>query len=105
MDPHDCISTRLSENVISWQDVKESGYEVNDEILNEIERKQAVNKVCMLQFTSGTTGPPKGNLEFCSTYLLTLNYLFGKHEMIFFHFSNIFNYKTNYIATKLFEVS
>ena len=62
MDPHDCISTRFSENVISWQDVKESGYEVNDEILNEIERKQAVNKVCMLQFTSGTTGPPKGNL-------------------------------------------
>ena len=60
MDPHDCISTKFSENVISWQDVKESGYEVNDEILNEIEKNQAVNKVCMLQFTSGTTGPPKG---------------------------------------------
>ena len=70
MDPHDCISTKFSENVISWQDVKESGYEVNDEILNEIERKQAVNKVCMLQFTSGTTGPPKGNLQFFSTYYL-----------------------------------
>ena len=74
MDPHDCISTRFSKNVISWQDVKESGYEVNDEILNEIERKQAVNKVCMLQFTSGTTGPPKGiNLISYSKYLCTIN--------------------------------
>ena len=74
MDPHDCISTRFSKNIVSWQDVKESSYEVNDEVLNEIERKQAVNKVCMLQFTSGTTGPPKGiNLEFYSTYVLKLN--------------------------------
>ena len=74
MDPHDCISTRFSKNVISWQDVKESGYEVNDEILNEIERKQAVNKVCMLQFTSGTTGPPKGiHLISYSKYLCTIN--------------------------------
>ena len=74
MDPHDCITTRFSENVVSWQDVKESGYEVNDEILNEIERNQAVNKVCMLQYTSGTTGPPKGiNLEFFSTYVHIIN--------------------------------
>ena len=37
-----------------------SGQKVGDDILTDIEKKQAVNQVCMLQYTSGTTGPPKG---------------------------------------------
>ena len=56
--------TESTKNVISWQDVIESGCELNDDILTNIEKKQAVNQVCMLQYTSGTTGPPKGNKKY-----------------------------------------
>ena len=64
MNPENSGVTESTKNVISWQDVKESGCELNDDILTNIEKKQAVNQVCMLQYTSGTTGPPKGNKKY-----------------------------------------
>merc|ERR1719266_1260696 len=60
MDPLQTNTTGCSENVITWQDMLKSGQKVGDDILTDIEKKQAVNQVCMLQYTSGTTGPPKG---------------------------------------------
>ena len=64
MNPENSRITESTKNVISWQDVIESGCELNDDILTNIEKKQAVNQVCMLQYTSGTTGPPKGNKKY-----------------------------------------
>ena len=60
MDPGHSNTTLCSENVITWQDMLEIGHEVENDTLTDIENKQAVNQVCMLQYTSGTTGPPKG---------------------------------------------
>ena len=56
----DLSQNRISENILIWQDVLESGKEIEDNVLTEIENKQAVNQACMLIYTSGTTGPPKG---------------------------------------------
>ena len=63
MDPLQTNTVGCSENVITWQDMLKSGQKVGDDILTDIEKKQAVNQVCMLQYTSGTTGPPKGMIN------------------------------------------
>ena len=47
-------------NVISWNDVLETGKKESDQDLHIRETNQAVNKACMYMYTSGTTGPPKG---------------------------------------------
>ena len=60
MDPKSCSSTGYPEKVLSWQELLEIGNEVDNKVLTDIESKQSVNQACMLQYTSGTTGPPKG---------------------------------------------
>ena len=47
-------------DVISWQDLLEVGRSVDDSVLQERLEQQAVNQPCMLVYTSGTTGNPKG---------------------------------------------
>ena len=49
-----------SGNVISWQEMLNEGNQIEDKVLEEKELEQAVNQACMLVYTSGTTGPPKG---------------------------------------------
>ena len=51
---------KLAGNVLHWDDFIEQGKHINDRILDEKEKNQAINKACMLMYTSGTTGPPKG---------------------------------------------
>ena len=68
---------KLADNVLHWDDFIELGKRINDRILDEKEKNQAINKACMLMYTSGTTGPPKGIMDIqniqCSsmTYLVT----------------------------------
>jgi len=47
-------------DVLSWQQFMEIGAEADDSILDERLAQQAVNQPCMLVYTSGTTGDPKG---------------------------------------------
>ena len=51
------------DNVLTWEELLESGKLVSDEVLKEKEDQQAANEACLLIYTSGTTGPPKGNLK------------------------------------------
>ena len=45
---------------ISWENLLTLGKESNGDCLEVRERNLQVNKACILVFTSGTTGPPKG---------------------------------------------
>lgn len=47
-------------DVLSWQELLEVGRSVDDSVLTERLENQAVNQPCMLVYTSGTTGNPKG---------------------------------------------
>lgn len=49
-----------SRGVVTFDDVIERGKGVPGSALTEIEEEQCVNEACMLMFTSGTTGNPKG---------------------------------------------
>ena len=51
---------RPSEHVFTWKELLEAGDSIPDSKLDEIEADQCVNDACMLVYTSGTTGPPKG---------------------------------------------
>ena len=44
----------------TWSEMLEEGSQIDNKRLEEIEDKTAVNQACMLVYTSGTTGPPKG---------------------------------------------
>eukprot|EP00092_Neocalanus_flemingeri_P008766 GFUD01009439.1.p1 GENE.GFUD01009439.1~~GFUD01009439.1.p1 ORF type:complete len:716 (+),score=170.32 GFUD01009439.1:61-2208(+) len=46
--------------VLSWQDLLDIGRSVDDSVLTERLENQALNQPCMLVYTSGTTGDPKG---------------------------------------------
>ena len=54
-------SKELGQNVLTWNEMIEEGRHVSNDTLIEKEKEQAVNKACMLMYTSGTTGLPKGN--------------------------------------------
>ena len=47
--------------VISWNELVEIGETAPNSILEDREKGLQPNKACMLIFTSGTTGPPKGD--------------------------------------------
>ena len=51
------------DNVLTWEELLESGKTVSDEVLKEKEDQQAANEACLLIYTSGTTGPPKGKFK------------------------------------------
>jgi len=46
--------------ILSWSEVISLGQSLPDSLLQERLEKQAVNQACMLVYTSGTTGNPKG---------------------------------------------
>ena len=56
------ISNSEHKNVLTWQEMLQSGKSIKDDILVKREENQAVNKACALMYTSGTTGPPKGTI-------------------------------------------
>ena len=59
-----------SKDGISWQDLIALGQQQPDQLLVDAEAQQVVNGPCMLVYTSGTTGPPKGAKYFLSLTLL-----------------------------------
>ncbi len=52
-----------SKTVITWKEMIAAGRNISGTCLDEIEARQFVNEACMLLFTSGTTGTPKGLIE------------------------------------------
>lgn len=57
------------DGVLSWDQLLTIGEEQSDEVLKKAEEEQSINQACILSYTSGTTGHPKGK----SIYLSTLH--------------------------------
>lgn len=53
-------NTRGRPEVVTWAQLQEMGRETPDSELDRIEEEQFVNEACVLVYTSGTTGKPKG---------------------------------------------
>ena len=51
-------------HVITWDQLKSLGEGQSNSVLDQREMRQEVNKACMVIFTSGTTGLPKGRVFF-----------------------------------------
>ena len=49
-------------HVITWDQLKSLGEGQSNSVLEQREMRQEVNKACMVIFTSGTTGLPKGRV-------------------------------------------
>ena len=49
-----------SKRAITWRQLIELGEAVPESRLDDIEEEQFVNEACVLVYTSGTTGKPKG---------------------------------------------
>ena len=57
----DVSSDSSEDDVLSWQEVMKLGMgEINDGPVLERQRNMAINQCCVLVYTSGTTGKPKG---------------------------------------------
>ena len=56
-------NVQYSSDVLHWNDVIKLGMEdSSDKPVLKRQRKMAINQCCILVYTSGTTGNPKGNL-------------------------------------------
>ena len=53
-------SPKPGSDAISWEELLEIGREVDETVLQERLEQQSVNQPCLLVYTSGTTGNPKG---------------------------------------------
>jgi long-subunit acyl-CoA synthetase (AMP-forming) len=54
-----CVGN-ADEGILTWQELLHAGDGVPDSALDKIEAEQCVNHACMVLYTSGTTGLPKG---------------------------------------------
>ena len=52
--------TPTQEGILSWQELLELGKKESDDEINDRLNQIAINQCCILVYTSGTTGPPKG---------------------------------------------
>ena len=74
--------TPTQEGILSWQELLELGKKESDDEINDRLSQIAINQCCILVYTSGTTGPPKGINESFSIFI------FFKHQRyinIYFH--------------------
>ena len=78
------LNTSGYENISTWDEMIINGQNIDNDILKRIEDQQAVNQACLLVYTSGTTGPPKGKVYF--VYLW--NYQRLDWTMLFFKCKN-----------------
>ncbi len=61
LSPSASTSTSLKEEkVLLWKDLVSLGRSESDVHLDAVERSQVANEACLLVYTSGTTGMPKG---------------------------------------------
>ena len=59
---YDGLVAENSHNIISWQQLLKIGKEdTNNDAVLERQKKMSINECCVLVYTSGTTGNPKGN--------------------------------------------
>ena len=59
----DCeLSYKVPEGVLTWEQVMKLGAAESDSGLDQRLRNIAVNQCCVLGYTSGTTGNPKGTM-------------------------------------------
>ena len=72
MEDHVIDSKCSHKNVLTWQEMLESGKSIENAVLEQREENQAVNHACALSYTSGTTGPPKGKKNLCFHLCLLL---------------------------------
>ena len=58
---YDGLVAENCHNIISWQHLMKIGREdTNDDAVLERKSKMSINECCVLVYTSGTTGNPKG---------------------------------------------
>ena len=57
---YDGLVAENSQDIISWQQLMKIGDSKNDDSVLERQSKMAINECCVLVYTSGTTGNPKG---------------------------------------------
>ena len=50
-----------SDDVLSWEEIMKLGMDCTNESVLARQRNMAINQCCVLMYTSGTTGPPKGS--------------------------------------------
>lgn len=55
--------TPTQDGILSWQELLELGKKESDDEINERMNQIAINQCCILVYTSGTTGPPKGTFS------------------------------------------
>ncbi len=53
-------ATSSQPGIMNWRDLVRLGRSESDEHLDAVERTQVANEACLLVYTSGTTGMPKG---------------------------------------------
>ena len=51
-----------TKDVLRWEDLMKLGQEMNHFPVLERQKNMAINQCCVLIYSSGTTGNPKGNL-------------------------------------------
>lgn len=79
-------STENVKDMFTWQQVMDMGEkEQDDQILEDIAKKQGPNQAALLLYTSGTTGLPKGMQE-CTVDLGKAYYIYKKHVLYLLYF-------------------
>ena len=63
---YDGLVSENSQDIISWQHLMKMGREdTNNDAVIKRQSKMSINECCVLVYTSGTTGNPKGINELC----------------------------------------
>ncbi len=57
------VASKIDTRVLSWSELMELGRSAPDLPLEETLASMAPNQACLLLYTSGTTGPPKGDFQ------------------------------------------
>ena len=65
-----------SSDIMSWHDFMKLGQDKNDDAMIERQKNMAINECCILVYTSGTTGNPKGSLIITKWFLQCTSHIY-----------------------------
>ena len=72
----DSISGTYDFEVLHWDEVKTLGMDdIDDEPVLSRQKSMAINQCCVLVYTSGTTGNPKGNTVYLKARVKSIDYI------------------------------